>query len=272
MVIFGDLKDKTVIVTGGAQGIGKGIAKAFVEQNVNIVIADLNEERGRELSAFLGNRAVFQRADLTLESDIRDLVSFTAERFDGLDFVINNARPHILQSLPEMAIEDSLMDGWDIGFDVLLKAPCLLIKHALPLLRKAMAPAIVNIASTNARFISSQPLVYHVAKAALVQMTRFTAKALGGSGVRVNCVAPGIVDILDYNRPLSGVTINKKTAEIAVPLKRAALVEEIASSVLFLCSNASSYINGQMLVVDGGISLGDQFHVTRAALSAKELV
>lgn len=272
MAIFDDLKDKTAIITGGAQGIGKGIVEAFVQQGANVVIADLNEERGRKLSALLGKRAVFQRTDLTLEDDIRELVSFVATRFNGLDFMINNARPPLARCSPGTPIEDSLLDGWDIGVDVLLKAPCLLAQNALPLLRGATSPAIVNIASTNAYFIGLQPLVYHIAKAALVQMTRYTAYIFGANGIRVNCVAPGIVDILDHNQPLTGVPLNRKTAEIAVPLKRAALVEEIATSVLFLCSDASSYINGQVLFADGGITLGDQFHVTRTALSTSEFV
>lgn len=268
MAIFEELKNKTAIITGGAQGIGKGIAKALVDQGVNVVIADIQEEKGQELATLLGGKAFFHKTDLTQENDIRDLVSCAANRYNSVDFVINNARPPLMKSSPQNSVQDSLLDDWDTGIDVLLKAPCLLVKYALPFLLKAKAPAVINIASTNALFIAPQPLVYHVAKAGLIQMTRYTAYVLGQHGIRVNCVAPGVVDIHDQKTPLTHWPINKKTIEIACPLKRAALVEEIADSVLFLCSDSSSYVNGQVLFLDGGITLGDQFHVTRHALNA----
>lgn len=267
MATFEDLRGKTAILTGGAQGIGKGIATSLVQQGANVVIGDIDDAKSLELISLLGNSAAYKRTDLSQESDIESLVSFATGRFGNIDFVINNARPKLPRSTADSPMQESFMNGWDVGMDVLLKAPCLLIKYALPFLGRATAPAVVNIASTNGLFIAPQPLIYHVAKAGLIQMTRYAAYVLGPQGIRVNCVAPGLVDIFDQNRPLTVFPANKKTVEIAVPLRRAAVVEDVAASVLFLCSNASSYVNGHVLFVDGGITLGDQFHVARTALN-----
>jgi len=264
-----NFNEKKVIVTGAGQGIGKAIAQRFLHSGASVVIADLHVGHSAGLIKDFPKTAVFCKTDLSVEEKIKALMQFTQERFGGLDFIINNARPKIPKTEHASHSSETLLDGWQIGMDVLLKAPALMAKHALKLLEKSSSPAIVNLVSTNAIFIAPQPMVYHVAKAGLIQMTRYLAYTLGSSNIRVNAVAPGIVDVPDSPKPLTSVPVNKKTAEIAVPLQRAASVEEIASSVLFLCSEESTYITGQVLTVDGGITLGDQFHVVRKALNSQ---
>ena len=129
--------------------------------------------------------------------------------------------------------------------------------------------SIVNIGSTNAFFVSHQPLAYHVAKAGLIQLTRYLACEFGSDGIRVNCICPGLVDIYDNNKPLTSDPANKAITELSVPLRRAAFAEEIAEAVLFLCSSA--YITGQVLTLDGGISLNDHFHLVRKAFQSQQV-
>lgn len=267
-MMFDDLKNKTAIITGGAQGIGKGILTDLVNHEVNVVLADIQIEKSQILADSLGKRVGFIQADLSKEQDIRKIIAFCVETFGGIDFLINNARPRLKKNLQDSPIEDDLMNDWDIGLDVLLKAPALLTKYALPYLRKSNAPSIVNIVSTNALYVSQQSMIYHVAKAGLIHLSRYLASSLACSGIRVNAVAPGLVDIMDEQRHLTANPLNKRVVDLSVPLQRAATVEEIATTVLFLCSKSSSYTNGQVLVLDGGLSVMEHFHLVRAAISA----
>ena len=264
--MFDDLRNKTAIITGAAQGIGKGILTDLVNHEVNVVLADIQEEKSKALADSLGKRVAFIRADLSLERDIQKIVEFSVKTFGGVDFLINNARPRLNRSFQDSPIEEILMDDWDIGLDVLLKAPALLTKYSLPYLRESNSASIVNIVSTNALYVSQQSMIYHVAKAGLIHLSRYLAASLGRSGIRVNAVAPGLVDIMDDQKPLTGIPLNKRVAELSVPLQRAATVDEIALTVLFLCSTSSSYTNGQVLILDGGLSVMEHFHLVRTAL------
>jgi 3-oxoacyl-[acyl-carrier protein] reductase len=267
-----DLKNRVVIITGAAHGLGKVFAEAFVGAGAKVVIADILEQAGEKLAHSLGGNAVFCKVDLTQKNEIESLIELTIAKWGQLDIVINNARPK-LQKTPGAELPcGNLMDAWNIGMDVLLKAPALLVESALPYLRKSKHPVILNISSTNAVFIAPQPLVYHAAKAGLDQMTRFLAYFLGPHGIRVVGIAPGIIDLFDENAPLTSRPINKKTADLAVPLKKAATADDIARAALFLCSDHASYFTGQTLRLDGGITLGDQFHVVRNALNDKGTV
>lgn len=263
---------KCALVTGGAQGIGRGIVRAFVQAGARVVIADLFPEKAEDLVKEHPGQVRAVKTDLSKAEDISNLLERTQEAFGRLDFVVNNARPKLERTPQPAPVDQTLLDGWTTGIDVLLKAPALVVKSALPLLRKSETPSVVNIVSTNALFIAPQPMVYHVAKAGLIQMTRYLAYVLGPERIRVNSLGPGIVDVMDTPRPLTTVPVNKATADIAVPLKRAATVEDIAQSVLYFCSPASAYVTGQTLLLDGGITLGDQFHVTRQALQSQGFV
>ena len=255
--------NKTALITGGSQGIGLGIVLSFLKKGGNVIVADLHVGGCEKALEAYPDQFLYKQTDITNISDIEDLIRSALEKFGGIDYLINNARPR-LKTIPDADVEASLLTGWDQGIDILLKAPMILLSHVLPVLLNSKSPAVVNITSTNAEFISQQPLVYHAAKAALIQATKYVAYMLGRKGLRANCVAPGLVDIYDRGAALTNDPINKATVGATVPLGRASTVEEVADSVLFLCSSYSSYINGQVLKVDGGISLGDHFYVGKS--------
>ncbi len=252
---------KVVLITGAAHGIGLVIAKKFANAGFSVVISDIQEKAGKATAESMckeGFKAAFFKADLRKEDDIKRMVNFAVEKFKRLDIVINNARPK-LRPLP---FSESLKE-WDLAMDVLLKAPVLTSKYALPHLQKSKNGCIINISSTSAFTISHQPAAYHIAKAAILQLTRYLAYEFGEKGVRVNAICPGLVNLYDEKKPLTSNPVNKKLVEINVPLKRAALAEEIADTALYLCSNSSSYLTGQTLILDGGLGLGDPFRIAQ---------
>lgn len=258
-----NLKEKTVLITGAGRGIGKTIAEFLTSKGWTVVLTDIDEEAGLSVTRELqkqGRGVEFFQADLTKERNIEILFEFIQRHFGRLDALVNNARP----KLSHLNWVEGF-DEWDLAINVLLKAPALTAKYALPLLRLSDSAAIVNIASTNAFFISHQPLTYHVAKAGLLQLTRFLAVDLGSQGIRVNAICPGLVDLDGDRTPLTEHPVNRTITHLAVPMRRAAIVEEIARAVLFLITEGSSYINGQTLVLDGGLSLNEQFHIAKKA-------
>ncbi len=259
------LKDKVAIVTGAAQGIGRAIAEAFAREGATVVVADI-EQAGEKVAQNIrdtGHQALFVKTNVRHESDIMAMTEATVNSFKRLDIVVNNARPK-LQRLP---FAESLKE-WDLAMDVLLKAPVLITKHAVPHMLESGGGSIVNIASVDAFFIAShQSVAYHVAKAGLVQLTRYLAVEFGPQGVRANAICPGIVDLYDRDKPLTANPANRAVAEIVVPLKHAASAKDVAEAALFLCTDAAAYITGHVLILDGGMTLGDQFHVARNAFN-----
>ncbi len=264
--ISSNLKGKVVLITGGAQGVGQIMAKEFARQGAAVVISDIQDSAGKATVGALrkqGLSVTFVRADLCLAKDIKQMIAFTSKLKGRIDIIINNARPR----LPVGTFEQTLKD-WDLAMKVILKAPVLMMKYALPHLVKS-GGAVINIVSSNALTISHQPAAYHVAKAGLVQLTRYLAYEFGPKGIRVNAVCPALIDVHDRPSLTSNVE-NKEVVQISVPLKRAATPEDIAHAAIFLSSPGASYITGEVLTVDGGISLGDHFHVARQAFRSAQ--
>jgi len=258
------LQGKVAIITGAAHGVGKIIAKKFAQEGAFVIISDINEEGGKKLENEFHNlelKAFFFKTDLNSEEDIGALINFTIEKFGKLDILINNARP----KLERMGFPENMKE-WDLAIDILLKAPALISKYALPYLKKTKGN-IINISSTNAFSISPQPVAYHVAKAGLNQLTKYLAYELGPD-IRVNAICPGLVDLYDEDKiSLTSKPINKKLIETMVPMKRAAFAEEIAETAIFLSSDSASFITGELLIIDGGASLGDPFHIAHRSFN-----
>ncbi len=256
-----DLSGKVVVITGAGQGIGKGLAEGFAKAGASVVIADFQEKTGYEVEQSIrkaNGEATYLKVDLSQETDIQKLIDVTVERYQGIDILINNARPFLTRG---SFIET--LGEWQLGLDILLNAPVLTIKHALPYLLKSPSACVLNISSTNAFFISEQPAVYHIAKAAILQATKYLAYEYGSQGVRFNAICPALVDVHRNNSPHKPDHVKKSITEAIVPLKRGATVEEITESALFLCSASASYITGEILTIDGGLTLGDHPRVAQ---------
>ncbi len=246
-----DFTGKSALVTGGAAGIGRVIALAFARQGASVVAADINlagaEETIRRIEAF-GGTGVCRRADVSSEEDVRNLVAFAAERYGTLDFACNNAG----LGSGQVPIVELPRERWDRIVAVNLTGVFQCLKYELQQMLKQGYGSIVNIASV-ASFIGSPGMAGYVAtKHGIMGLTKTAALEVATKGIRVNAVAPGIVN--------AGLTDSAseefiKGALAAHPIGRMAEGEEIAAAVLWLCSDEASFVLGHTLPVEGGMTI-----------------
>ncbi len=243
-----DLTDRVAVVTGGTRGIGRAIAEGFVAAGAKVVVAsrkaDACAETERHLAS-MGGSALGVPTHLGDLSSLAALVERTADCFGGVDVVVNNAATAITQPLGELTAE-----AWEKSYDVNLRGPVFLVQEALPHLRKSRHAAVVNVISAGAFLFSPNVAMYAGAKAALMSFTRSMAAQFGPLGIRVNALAPGSVDtdMMRKNPPEA-----QERMAVASILKRAAHPEEMVGPALFLASDASSFVTGQVLIADGGL-------------------
>ncbi len=237
------LHGKTAIVPGGATKIGQAIVQAFTEAGVRVMVADIAEEAGK---ALIRDGVAFQRCDLRSDEDIANLVKETRKIFGRIDFLVNVACSYL-----DNGAETTRTD-WLTALDINIVGSVMLMQAARADLA-ATKGAIVNFGSISSRVAQTGRWVYPVSKAAILQLTRNQAMDLAPQGIRVNAVSPGWTwsNIMDQ---LTGGNRTKNDA-VAAPfhlLGRVANPEEVASAVLFLCSDDASFITGTDLCVDGG--------------------
>lgn len=249
-----ELAGQVVIVTGAAQGIGAGIARCLAGHGAKVLIADRQADKAEALANEIDGG--FVETDLTSKDAAQSLVAAAVERYNQLDTIVNNAAPGRDRTM----IGNLAGADWDAHADLVLKPVMALADAALPYLAKSANGAIVNISSVTATTVMPEHCswAYHVSKAGLEQMTRYLAVALGPKGVRVNTVAPVLVD-RDEGRKLSDDETAKSVIEATAPLGRAGSARDIGEAVAFLASGRASYITGQVLTVDGGIGAREVF-------------
>lgn len=243
-----DFHGKIVVVTGGGSGIGAGIARRFAQSGADVVVNfRANESGAREVVKAIesrGARAVALQADVSQGAGATAVVEKAVSTFGGLDVLVNNAGTYPLAALIEMSEPE-----WDQVIADNLRSVHLCTQAAA---RKMIgrAGAIVNIASIEAENPAPSHSHYAAAKAAVVMYTRSAALELGGQGIRVNCVSPGLIwrEGLDRDWP-EGANAYLRAA----PLRRLGLPEDVADACLFLASEAARWITGANLVVDGGV-------------------
>ncbi len=250
------LSDRVAIITGGASGIGAASVRLFAEEGARVLIADLQEERGKELAEQLGERAAFRRVDVTREEDVRGAVEEAVARWGRLDVMFNNAGFGGALG----PIEGTTVEEFDLTFDVLVKGPFLGIKHAAPVMKRQGSGSIISTASVAGLQTGHSPHLYSVAKAAVIHLTRSVALELGESGIRVNCICPGIIatPLAAGRTDVSEVGLAKMKRALArsQALGRIGEPEDIARAALWLASDESSFVTGHAQVVDGGAFAG----------------
>ncbi len=238
---------KTVLITGGAKGIGRACAVLFAEEGYRVFI-DYNTSRNEALALAdsLAARGLFARAlqaDVSRAAEVDKLFSEIERECKGVDVLVNNAGVSLIKTLDETSEKE-----WDDVFAVNVKSAFLTCKRALPYMISRKAGSIVNVSSMWGVAGASCEVAYSASKSALVGFTKALSKEVGLSGIRVNAVCPGVIET-DMNRAL-GKDVLQELAESA-SLNRLGSAEEVASAVFYLAAKAS-FVTGQALGVDGG--------------------
>ena len=253
---MGALDGKVAVITGGASGIGEAAVRLFVEEGARVVIADVQDDRGEALAAELRAGAVYQRTDVTSEDDVKAAIARAAAELGRLDCMFNNAG--FLGTVGP--IDEIPADEYELTMNVLLRGPFFGMKHAAPVMKAQGSGVIISTSSMAGLTAGDGPHVYSTAKAALIHLTKSVALELAESNIRVNCICPGGI-----MTPLvmAGVPDNPQVHEAArkalanfQPLHRAGEAADIAQAALWLASDASSFVTGHALVVDGGATSG----------------
>lgn len=247
---YPSLRDSTVIVTGGATGIGAAIVEAFSMQGARVAFLDLQDEAAQQLIAKLSSRNLaapsFYHCDLTVIDEVRRTVQEIVHALGSVDVLINNAGDDTRHT-----IDDVTSESWDRAIAVNLKHQFFMAQAVIPAMRKAQRGSIVNMSSIGWAIPSTRQVVYVTSKAAIVGLTRTLAHELGPDNIRVNCIMPGA--ILTERQQRLWVTEAYKAEILAnQALKRMILPEEVARLALFLASDDSSAITNQSYVIDGG--------------------
>jgi NAD(P)-dependent dehydrogenase (short-subunit alcohol dehydrogenase family) len=242
-----DMTDRTVIVTGGSRGIGLALAEGFVLAGARVVVAsrkaDACEQAAKHLRD-LGGSAIGVAAHAGSMDDLDVLVERTVAEFGGVDVVVNNAANALTQPLGEMTV-----DAWTKSYEVNLRGPVFLVQKALPHLKRSEHAAVLNMVSVGAFQFAPAVSMYASGKAAMMSFTRSMAAGFVTDGIRVNAIAPGPVDT-DMMRGNPQEAIDYMVG--ATLVKRLASPDEMVGTALLLCSDAGSYITGQVVIVDGG--------------------
>jgi NAD(P)-dependent dehydrogenase (short-subunit alcohol dehydrogenase family) len=242
---------KTAIVTGGAQGMGRATALAFLREGAAVVVGDVDEDAGRALAAEAGERLVFQRCDMSREADVERLVATAEARFGKLDAIFNNAG--IEQ--PVTPSHELTEEMFERVISINLKGVFFGCKYAIRSMLKTGGGAIVNNSSVSAFANVGGNLSYASSKGGVMSMTRVLAIEYAGRGIRVNAINPGVIDTgmnrRNLERAADPAAVEAKWKAIT-PLGRMGTGEEIAATVLFLCSPGAGFITGAGLLVDGG--------------------
>lgn len=243
-----------ILITGALTGIGRATALAFAESGARLAVSGRREAEGNALAAELrelGADAIFIQADVRRDGDVRRLVDETVARFGRIDAAVNNAGT---EGQPG-AIVDQSEETYAATFDTNVLGTLLSMKHELRVMQAQKSGSIVNVSSTYGHEGAAFASVYAGSKHAVEGMTKSAALEGAATGVRVNAVAPGPTDTGMLDR-FTGNSENKAALAAKVPLGRIGKTEEVARAIVFLASDAASFVTGQILTVDGGKTAG----------------
>ena len=247
------LQGKVAIITGAATGIGRATALLFAREGASVVVADINEDDAQRTVADIkgeGADARFVRTDVSEAEDVQALMERTAEEMGGIDVIVNNAGAQRSGAVTEF--EES---EWDLLMHINPRSCFLGAKYSVPYLRERGGGSIVNVSSLAGLKGGPGMTAYSASKGAIIAFTRALAEELAPDNIRANSVCPGWIDT-PFNEPaiefMGGRAQQEDMVQQTVPLKRQGTPEEIAPGILYLASDASSYVTGQELVIDGG--------------------
>jgi NAD(P)-dependent dehydrogenase (short-subunit alcohol dehydrogenase family) len=245
------LDGKVAIVTGGSRGIGRSIAMGLAEHGADVAVAARKPEALAEAVAAIeatGRRAIAVPTNVRRTDELRNLVDETVRRLGRVDILVNNAGTNPVYG-PVQEIDER---AWDVIMNTNVKSAHLLSNFAREaMLAHGEGGSVVNVSSIGGYRASEQIGGYSVSKAALIMLTQVQAKTWGRDGIRVNCIAPGLIET-EFARALWEDPETRRAAETEAALGRLGRADEMAGAVVYLVSPAASFVTGQTLVLDGG--------------------
>jgi NAD(P)-dependent dehydrogenase (short-subunit alcohol dehydrogenase family) len=248
------LKGRVSLITGGTEGMGYATAELFLREGAKVVITGRSAEKGRKALAKLEElgEAAFVRGDVSKAKDAQRMVEGAVRRFGRIDILFNNAGVYV-----EKLAEDTSEDEWDRVLDINLKGTFLVSKYAIPYMKRQRSGSIINNSSDAGLVGNRSCPAYCASKGAVTIMTKAMALDYAKYNIRVNCVNPGTIDtpMLACEAKASGdQKAYLKRMDEELPIGRVGRPEEVAQAVLFLASDAASFVTGAALSVDGGLT------------------
>jgi NAD(P)-dependent dehydrogenase (short-subunit alcohol dehydrogenase family) len=240
-----EFQNQVVVITGGANGIGKGLASAYAEKGAAVVIADVSEEKGRQTAAELNEQygtGLFVQTDVRKENDIVHLMEAAVHTYGRIDVLINNAGVSRWKSPYDLTIEE-----WDDVLNTNLRSVFLGSREAARYMKESGGGAIINIASTRAAMSEPNSEAYAATKGGILSLTHALAVSLGKDRITVNAISPGWIETNDYEE-LRSIDHTQH------PSQRVGKPEDIAKACLYLSAKGNDFVTGINLVVDGGMT------------------
>ncbi len=235
-----NFQNKTVIITGAANGIGKGIAAAYVNVGARVVLADKDEKAGQGLQQALGDKAIFVKTDVRKEEDIQHLMTNTIRHFNQIDILINNAGVSRFTPLHDLTV-----DAWDDVINTNLRSVFIASKEASKYMKSG--GSIVNIASTRASMSEPNSEAYAATKGGIVALTHALAASLSERDITVNAISPGWIQNENYEELRDKDHAQHLSNRVGKP-------SDIAKACLYLTDSENNFVNGENITVDGGMT------------------
>lgn len=261
-------RGKVAIVTGGAQGIGGATARRLARDGASVLIADIDEATAKDNRARIeaaGGTAAVIRTDVAAAADVECMVGEAVKRWGRLDFLVNNAFSVAGGGLDSGSIKGGAVEvselAWDRGMAVLVKSIFLGVKYAVPAMRQNGGGSIVNVSSVHGLMMAEGFLVYEAGKSAVIGVTRQMACDYGKDGIRVNAICPGHIMTERQGAQWQAHPDGLKFFEEQYPMRRVGTPDDIAGTIAFLCTDDASFITGQAIAVDGGLTIQLQENV-----------
>lgn len=252
-------KNKNVLITGAGNGLGFKLLNGFLREGAKVIAIDNNKQFiniiKNKYSKIIGKKIFLHQLDLRSQTEIKNFSKILKKKIKKIDSFIFCAKS-ILN------IKKNNESTWDEIMNVSLKAPMLFVENFKDILIKSKS-SVISIGSTNSSYVSHQPLAYHVAKAGLNQLTKYYANIFGKNKIRFNVIEPGLIKTKKIKKKIS--KINK----ILIPLQKPAEYSEILDLALFLSSQKSSYITGEIIRIDGGITTSDHPNLVNRVIKSR---
>lgn len=256
----GRLEGKVAVITGAASGIGRASVDLFVSEGARVVAADIQDDKGARMEEDHKGMVHYVRCDVMKETDIEAAITAARKHFGRLDVLFNNAGTGGAND----PADGVTAEGFDSVMHLHVRAALFGMKHAVPLMRAVGGGSIISTASVAGIRTGYGPLLYSIAKAAIVHMTHAAAAQLGPENIRVNCICPGLIATNIFAQALGVPSQLAETRIEAIaestkqsqPIPRGGRARDIAEAALYLAADGSGFVNGHALVVDGGLTLG----------------